>query len=59
MIDADLAGRLRALAGLRDRLVHLYDEIDDALVFRSVPEGLDDLDAFARAVARDVPVHES
>ena len=52
MIDADLAGRLRALVGLRNRLVHLYEEIDDALVFRSVPESLDDLDAFARAVAR-------
>ena len=52
MIDADLAGRLRALVGLRNRLVHFYEEIDDALVFRSVPESLDDLDAFARAVAR-------
>lgn len=52
ILDRDLASRLRALAGLRNRLVHLYEEVDDSLVHRALAEGLRDLDAFARAIAR-------
>lgn len=52
VIDAQLAGRLRALAGLRNRLVHVYGEIDDTLVHAALDEGLADLDAFATAIAR-------
>ncbi|MGH3995944.1 MAG: HepT-like ribonuclease domain-containing protein [Pseudonocardiaceae bacterium] len=54
MVDLDdaLAGRLRGLAGLRNRLVHVYDEIDDARVHEALTTGLPDLDAFAAAVAR-------
>ncbi len=51
VIDPPLAERLRALAGLRNRLVHLYAEVDDALVHRALRDGLDDLERFARAVA--------
>lgn len=51
VLDAELADRLRALTGLRNRLVHLYEEVDDALVHQAIREGLGDLDAFARAVA--------
>ena len=43
---------MRALAGLRNRLVHVYEEVDDRIVHRSLGEGLDDLSAFARAMAR-------
>ena len=51
VLSQDLARRLQALAGLRDRLVHLYDQINDDLVRAALKEGLDDLDEFARAVA--------
>ncbi len=51
VIDRDLAQRLMALAGLRNRLVHLYDEIDDDRVRAALPAGLSDFDAFSRAVA--------
>lgn len=51
VIDAELAGRLRAMVGMRNRLVHLYDDVDDALVARAAAEDLGDWDAFARAVA--------
>ena len=51
VLSQDLARRMRALAGLRNRLVHLYGEIDDNLVHAALHEGLDDLDEFARAVA--------
>lgn len=52
VLDAALAVRLRALAGLRNRLVHLYDDIDDRLVHGFLPAGLDDVEAFATALAR-------
>jgi uncharacterized protein YutE (UPF0331/DUF86 family) len=52
VIEHPLADRMRALAGLRNRLVHLYDEVDDRLVQEALHEGLDDLDAYASAVVR-------
>lgn len=52
VIDDTLAGRLRDLAGLRNRLVHVYDEIDDVRVHQALATGLSDLDAFATVVAR-------
>lgn len=51
VVDSELANRMRALAGQRNLLVHLYGEVDDALVYASLQDGLDDLDRFARAVA--------
>lgn len=51
VIDADLAARLRALTGMRNRLVHLYGDVDDRLVHAALVEGLADLDEFARRVA--------
>jgi len=52
VIDEALAGGLRGLAGLRNRLVHVYDEIDDVRVHQALATGLPDLDAFAALVAR-------
>jgi uncharacterized protein YutE (UPF0331/DUF86 family) len=52
VLDSDLAERLRALAGLRNRLVHLYEDVDDSLVHRALPDRLRDLDGFGRAIAR-------
>lgn len=51
VIPEDLADRLRALAGLRNLLVHLYDEIDDDRVAREARSGIGDIEAIARAVA--------
>ena len=52
VIEDALAGRLRGLAGLRNRLVHVYDEIDDSRVHELLAAGLPNLDAFATALAR-------
>lgn len=52
ILDEGLAERLRALAGLRNRLVHLYEDVDDRRVHAALQDGMADLDAFARAVAR-------
>ncbi len=51
VLEPDLAERLRALAGLRNRLVHLYDDIDDELVHEALRDGLGDLRSYSRAVA--------
>jgi len=34
VLDAEPAERMRALAGLRNRLVHVYEEVDDGIVSR-------------------------
>jgi uncharacterized protein YutE (UPF0331/DUF86 family) len=54
VIDDALAGRLRGLAGLRNRLVYVYDEIDDTRVHELLGAGLPDLNVFASALARFV-----
>jgi uncharacterized protein YutE (UPF0331/DUF86 family) len=41
-------------AYLRNRLVHLYDDVDDLLVHRAMQDGLADLDGFAVAFARQL-----
>lgn len=51
IVDDDLAGRLRGLAGLRNRLVHVYDAIDDTRVHAAMSTGLPDLEAFGTAIA--------
>ncbi|MBA2316736.1 MAG: DUF86 domain-containing protein [Euzebyales bacterium] len=43
---------MQDLTGLRNRLVHLYDDIDDRLVHEALGEGLGDLEDFATAIAR-------
>lgn len=51
VIDQELAERLRAAAGLRNVLVHLYLDVDPDRVWEAI-ESLDDLEAFAAAVER-------
>lgn len=52
VLDPALVERLQDLTGLRNRLVHLYDDVDDRRVQQAIKDRLDDLDAFAAAVAR-------
>lgn len=52
VIEAGLVGRLRDLAGMRNVLVHLYEDVDDARVHEALGTGLDDFDSFARAISR-------
>lgn len=50
-LDRDLAGRLQHAARQRNRLVHVYLDLDDRDVFASL-EHLGDLRDFARSVQR-------
>lgn len=51
VLDAAQRDRLRAMARLRNRLVHLDWEVEDDRLWQYLQTSLDDLDAFARAVA--------
>jgi uncharacterized protein YutE (UPF0331/DUF86 family) len=53
IFDADLAGRLRKAAGVRNLLVHGYAEVDDRKVWEALA-GLDDLRDYAAAVNRAI-----
>lgn len=50
-LPAELAERLGRAAGLRDRLVHDYDRLDDALVWAAARAALKDFPTFIAAVA--------
>jgi uncharacterized protein YutE (UPF0331/DUF86 family) len=51
LCPAELKPSLMAMARFRNRLVHLYWEVDDALVHQYLQERLGDLDLFARAMS--------
>lgn len=51
VVSAELSKRLEDWAGLRNVLVHLYLEVDHSRIWRFLTEELDDLEAFASAVA--------
>ena len=42
--------QLRQMAGLRNRLVHLYWEIDDELIYQYIQANLIDFDEFIKKV---------
>lgn len=50
-LDASLSSSLEDAAGLRNLLVHQYAEIDDPRVIEILRTRMDDLDAFASAIA--------
>lgn len=49
-IDDDLARRLAPSAGLRNRLVHEYEVLDDAQVFASIDMALDLFPVYIRQI---------
>jgi uncharacterized protein YutE (UPF0331/DUF86 family) len=51
-VPGDRRDRLRAMARFRNRLVHLYWDVDDARVYQYLQEGLDDLAGFGETIAR-------
>ncbi len=52
ILDPSMQGSLRNMARFRNRLVHLYWEVDDGLVRRYLQTGLSDLSAFAATIAQ-------
>lgn len=56
VMDGDLAGRLAKAVGLRNVLVHQYDEVDDDRVV-SYLDRLRDIDEFVAAVSSWLDAH--
>jgi uncharacterized protein YutE (UPF0331/DUF86 family) len=52
IIDATLADDLRRMARFRNRIVHLYGEIDIRTVYRLLQDRLDDFDRYLAAIER-------
>lgn len=51
----ELSKRLQTIARVRNRIAHGYASVDQARLWRELPEGLDALDAFASSVAAWLP----
>lgn len=51
VVDSDFAVALGAMARFRNRLVHLYGDIDDGQLQAYLQTSLDDIDRFARTIA--------
>ena len=54
VIDKDLATHMAGWAGLRNLLVHLYLDVDHALLFEILGRDLDQLEAFAKAAQQEL-----
>jgi uncharacterized protein YutE (UPF0331/DUF86 family) len=54
LIESELAERLQALAGMRNLLVHRYDDIDLTLLADGLRRLPDDADAFVRQLTIEV-----
>ncbi len=52
LVDASLVEDLRAMARLRNRIVHLYGDVDLRLIYRLLQERLGDFDRYLAAVER-------
>ncbi len=50
VLGHDLALRLRQMAKFRDRLVHLYGEIDNRFVYNAMTEDIKDIHQFRKAI---------
>ena len=50
IVHKNLAQKLRQMAKFRNRLVHLYGEVDDAFVYEFITRDIDDIRRFRKAV---------
>ena len=52
ILEPGLRDALRVMARVRNRLVHLYWDVDDERVYELLQEALGDVDRFGTAIAR-------
>jgi uncharacterized protein YutE (UPF0331/DUF86 family) len=58
VLGGELAAAMQGWSGLRNVLVHLYLDVDPAILHRVLQTDLDDLESFARAMIRAADGHE-
>jgi len=52
IIDRELADKLARSVGLRNRLVHAYTDIDHEIIYALLPDDLDDLENYVKAIGK-------
>jgi len=57
LISPELGQRLRQMAKFRNRLVHLYGEIDNAYVYKFIKEDLKDIEKFKSIIVKRYKPH--
>lgn len=50
-LPAEKEADFRSMAKFRNRVVHLYHDVNDREIYRLIPEGLRDIDVFMAAIA--------
>jgi uncharacterized protein YutE (UPF0331/DUF86 family) len=55
ILPDDLTQTMRELAGLRNLLVHVYWDVDDAMIYEGVRAELRDFDAFIACIVALIP----
>lgn len=58
VVQPQLAARLEPMARMRNRLVHVYEDVDARVVLQVIAHELDDFDHFAAAVTRHLDALE-
>jgi len=56
LISPGLGNRLRQMAKFRNRLVHLYGEIEDAYVYEYIKENLKDIEKFKLIIIKQYKI---
>jgi len=59
VLDPDFAASLEPMARLRNRLVHVYEDVDPARIHELLGSRLDDFDRFAQQVTSSLDAPES
>ncbi len=59
VVTRDLGGKLRLMAGYRNRLVHFYHEIDDREIHSILRNNLADLQEYVEAIRDFIQAHRS
>lgn len=59
VIDEDLARRVALVARVRNRIAHGYASVDHQRLWQELPDGLEALDDYARAIATWLPVPQT
>ena len=52
IIPRELGDKLASAAGLRNRLVHLYTDIDHEIIFNVLQNDLGDMETFAQEIGK-------
>jgi uncharacterized protein YutE (UPF0331/DUF86 family) len=50
VMDKELAFKMSQMVGMRNILVHGYEEIDKSRIYQALKENIDDLDSFKEAI---------